>query len=178
MLQYVDFYTEGAFIPSPYPQARLSPPVGRPQLPIQCIRCYPPDLVAVSSVPKLRLQSYLFPSGYQPKLHNLLLSSFRATCPTHLIPLFTIVVIFTATRYDIPNNVSKFHTMRRCQPLAPSIQIGGPPPVGCSPLIFKYTRSQVTYVEATTSIRHLRMRPAAVTGTHLTWGSQPHIRVK
>ena len=126
------------------------------------------------SIRKLRLQSDLFPSGFQPKIHLVLLSPFRTTCPTHLIPLFTIVVIFIVNRYDVPNNRSKFQTQRRCQHLAPNIQAGGPPSVSCPPLIFKYARSYVTYVEATTSFRHLRMRQAVVTA----WGSQPHRRVQ
>lgn len=106
--------------------------------------------------------------------HIILLSPFRATCPAHLIPLFTIEVIFIVNRYDIPKNGSKFQTQKRCQPLKPNIQVGGPPSVSCPPLIFKHPRSYVTYVEATTSFRQLRMRPAVVAAC----GSQPHRRVQ
>jgi len=75
----------------------------------------------------------------------ILLPLLRATCPAHLITLFTIVVIFIVNRYDVPNNRSKFQTQRRCQPLAPNIQVGGPASVSCPPQFF-WVYSQLCYI--------------------------------
>jgi len=72
-------------------------------------------------------------------IYIILLSHFRATCPAHLIPLFTLVVIFIVNPYDVPNNRSKFQTQTRCKLLAPNIQLGGPASVSCPPQILLST---------------------------------------
>jgi hypothetical protein len=49
----------------------------------------------------------------------------------------------------------------------PNPQAGGPPLVGCPPLLIQYIRSYTWYLETVSSILNLRTLQDLVTGTHL-----------
>jgi hypothetical protein len=75
-----------------------------------------------------------------------------------------------------PVHLSPFVTLRnelfflRCGVVNPSPhpQAGGPPPVGCLPLLIQYIHSYPPQLEVASSIRNLRTRHVVVTGTHIT----------